>query len=384
MTKRIVVAVTSERSISLLKGFPEVLVQDGWEVHLVASPGPRLLSYGAVHGVDVHPLPMAREPSLVSDLTALLRWIRLLHSIRPQVLTVGTPKASLLGMLAAAAMRVPVRQYLVRGLRLETASGARRFLLQSAEMATILASNDVVAISGSLRAKLNSLWLLSKRPIAVVGEGSSNGIDLQQFNPELYSKNAQKSLKQEMGLKCGVPVIGYVGRLAADKGVGEMLECLHILRERGIDAQALLVGPTDEPEIQEKMSLAIQAGHKVVSAGTQLDVAKYYAVMDVFCMPSRREGFGNAALEASAMCVPVVATEATGLKDAVKDGLTGLLSPVGDVPALADNVSKVLADPEMRRRLGTAGRARIQKDFDRSVVQRRYADRLEDLRRGNL
>ena len=119
---RIVLGVTVDLSLRLMAGFPQYLAERGWDVHVVSSPGARLDALAGVDGVTVHALTMAREPSPVSDLRSLIAWMRLLRRLRPDVVSVGTPKAGLLGGIAARLTRVPGRVYMLRGLRLETST----------------------------------------------------------------------------------------------------------------------------------------------------------------------------------------------------------------------------------------------------------------------
>ena len=151
------------------------------------------------------------------------------------------------------------------------------------------------------------------------------------------------------------------------------------MNREGLPTQLLVVGANEGGDVQAALKECESAGVPVIMTGAVENPAPFYALMDVFCMPSRREGFGNAAAEASAMGVPVAATTSTGLVDAVKHGESALLSVIGDIHSLTRNLMRLLQDAELRRKLGLAGRHRTRDLFERSEVQLRYAQRLDDL-----
>lgn len=379
MTRKIVLGVTADISWTLLGGFPEFLVDRGWEVHLVSSGGDNLERHRAVPGVNVHRIDMRRDPAPARDLRALATWVSVLRSVKPDVISVGTPKASLLGLFAGLLVRVPVRQYMVRGLRLEGSRGVKLGVLWAAEKATMMASTDPVAISPSLKKVLVKYRLVRSSNVSVIGAGSSNGVDLERFDPELYGSEDIAALKKEHGVSEELPVVGFVGRLAADKGIHDITAALQAMNREGLPTQLLVVGANEGGDVQAALKECESAGVPVIMTGAVENPAPFYALMDVFCMPSRREGFGNAAAEASAMGVPVAATTSTGLVDAVKHGESALLSVIGDIHSLTRNLMRLLQDAELRRKLGLAGRHRTRDLFERSEVQLRYAQRLDDL-----
>lgn len=358
--RRILIGVTSDQSIRLVTGFPQYLRDRGWDVHVVSSPGPLLERLGAEPGITTHALAMAREPSLRSDLGAVIRWVRLLRAVRPGVTSLGTPKAALVGGLAAAAVRVPFRVYHLRGLRLESFEGRRRALFAAVERLTAATAHRVLAVSPSLLERVAGLGLIRRSKMVVLGDGSSNGVDLVDGPPDA---RAVRSLAQSLGLAEGVPVIGFVGRLTEDKGLGVLRDALALLERRGIAHQLLVVGGVDH---------TAGAGGAEVPGSTVTgqvdDPERYYPLMDLLCLPTLREGFPNVVLEAAAAGVPAVTTDATGAVDSVVPGQTGLIAAVGSAEALADRLGELLADPAARRRMGSAARERVETSFTRERV----------------
>lgn len=383
MRKTIVLATTVDVSLTLLKGYPAFLVSRGWDVHIVSSGGARLTALGELDGVTVHVIPMRRAPAPLADAAALLAWVRLLRRLRPTAVSLGTPKASLLGLIAARICRVPVRQYVLRGLRLQTTTGILRTVLRLSERMAMAMATDIVAISDSLRVEAVDLKLNGRTPIDVVGAGSSNGIDLVQFDANRFDSADSEKLVASVGLRPGAPTIGFVGRLTRDKGIDTLLEAVELLRTDGLPADLLLVGGYDDQDAETWIQGARERGVHVTVVDHVADPAPYIALFDVACIPSLREGFCNAAAEASAMAVAVVGTRVTGLVDSIRDGETGLLSEPGNAAALAANLSALLNDADRATQLGRAGEVFVRDNFDRTVVQGLYEMRLRTLVAGS-
>jgi len=362
--KRVVLGATVGRSLSVMNGLPEHLVSEGWDVHLVTSPGTELDAYADVEGVTPFAISMARNPSLIRDVRSLAAWLLYLKRIKPDVLYVGTPKAALLANVAGLICRVPRRIYVLRGLRLESTVGLQFHLLRLMEMATAAASHIVLAVSPSLRAKAIEIGLSRSDKIVVLGAGSSNGVDVTRFSPE----NAHLS-KDELGIDEDIPVVGFVGRVTDDKGLRVLALARLVLQSRGVDHEFLIVGGPDGRADSYKILKA--AGRPAHEIGHVPDTSPYYSLMDLMVLPTRREGFPNTVLEASASGVPVITTDATGAVDSVIDGQTGVIVPRDDADALADAIEGLLADASLRARLGRHGRAHVERSFRQEDVWRR-------------
>jgi glycosyltransferase involved in cell wall biosynthesis len=208
----------------------------GFEVTLVTSPGADLAGVAEREGVRVETVPMAREIAPLADLRSLVRLTRLLRRLAPDVVNAGTPKAGLLGMLAARRAGVPSRVYTLRGLRLETARGFRRRLLTAAERLACGAAHRVVCVSESLRRRAVELELVPEEKTAVLGAGSSNGVDVERLAAAVADGERTEALRRELGLASlsqPAPVIGFVGRLVRDKGIEDLAAAFHrIVRDR--------------------------------------------------------------------------------------------------------------------------------------------------------
>lgn len=357
----------------LLAGQLRHLSENGFRVTLVTSPGPDLVGVAEREGVEVRTLPMERELSPVRDLLSWLKLLRLLRCPRPDLVDAGTPKAGLLGMLAARIAGVPVRIYTLRGLRLETARGVKRRLLLRSERLACASAHRVLCVSESLRRRAVDLELVDETKTAVPGAGSSNGVDVERFEAAAANGEGSCCLRRKLGLPEGAPVVGFVGRFTRDKGIPELAAAFDRVTEELPEARLLLLGDfeTGDPVTRE-LADRLRRDPRIVLPGFVRDTAPYYPLMDVLAFPSHREGFPNAPLEAAAAGVPTVGSRATGVVDAVVDGETGTLVPVGDAEALAAALLRSLQDPDLRRRHGEAARERVRRDFRREAVWRAW------------
>lgn len=363
----IVLGVTADTSLMLMRGFPEFLRDAGWDVHVVSSPGPLLDALGKVDGLHIHGLAMARKPAPFTDLRGLIAWVRVLRDTQPTVTLVGTPKAGLLGGLASALVRTPRRVYLLRGLRLETSTGVQRVVLTALERLAMRCATDVVAVSESLRQRAIELRLVAPDKIQVLGSGSSNGVDLAAADSVDPGRVAE--VRKELGIRRGVPVIGFVGRLTKDKGIDVLIEAIRLLVERGVAHQLLLVGAVEDSQSGDLLATLRDTGTPPLETGHVTDPAPYYRLMTLLCLPTLREGFPNVVLEAAAAGIPTVTTDATGARDSVIDGVTGLISKAGDAGSLADCLVELLtATPAKRKKMGDMARARAEAEFARPLV----------------
>jgi glycosyltransferase involved in cell wall biosynthesis len=373
-SRRILIGVTSDLSLSLMRGFPRYLRSRGWEVHVACDPGPLLDELRRERGITTHPLRMAREPSPIADLRSLLAWVRLLRRVRPHVVSVGTPKAGLLGGFAARLTRVPFRVYHLRGMRLETTTGMRRRILTALERTAMSSAHVVIAVSPSLRQRALDLRLVPESRIRVLGHGSSNGVEVP---PRVPSAEERAAKRIELGLDEESPVVGFVGRLTPDKGLEVLASAREILESRGVDHQMLIVGGVDEQAGPEVLHSIRSAGRSTIETGYVPDARSYYSAMDILCLPTFREGFPNVVLEASAVGIPTVTTDATGAVDSVVDGVTGLIAAVGDPKSLADRLQELIEmEPIARARIGAAARDRVVRDFSREHVWTLFQDFL--------
>lgn len=378
-TRRVCFVVTSDQSAGFLRGYLAHLAARGWEVTLVANDEGRLAEFGRAEGIRTLAVAMRRDPSPLRDLLSLLALLRVVREVRPDVLVYATPKAALLGSLAGWLARVPVRLYELWGLRHETTTGARRLVLRSLERTIGRLSTEVIADSQSLARLAESEGLA--REVVTIGAGSALGVDIKRFSrtaPDLPGLDA--STERFLELYDGLPRVLFVGRLNRDKGLGTLVAALRELAARGQAVACLVVGPDEDDDVRAEL-LAAAGSLPLYLVGPVRDPRPYMLEADVLCLPTLREGFGQVIIEAAALGLPAVTTSATGARDAVVDGSTGLVVPVGDASRLAGALWEVASDRELAARLGDAARRRAHEEFDTALVWRLHAEHLDAVAR---
>jgi glycosyltransferase involved in cell wall biosynthesis len=356
---RVVVGITSHQSCILLRGRLRAFREAGFEVTLVAGPGDLLARTCAAEGVESCAVPMHREISLFADAVSLFRLCLLLRRLKPDLVEFSTPKAGLLGSLAAWWCGVPRRVYMLRGLKLETSTGFKRRVLLAAERMAARCAHVVLCNSESLRAKALALGVAPAAKLQLLGGGSSNGVDIERFSP------GESNVREQYGLPPNAPVVGFAGRLTRDKGLPELIEAFDTVLEAEPSTHLLLVGWFDasEDRLGQNMRRRIESHPNVHITGYVEVTADFYRTMDMMVLPTWREGFPNAVLEAASSGIPVVTTLSTGSRDSVVPEVTGLLIPPGYPEAISEAVLKLLRNPERRLRMGRAARAWVMEHY---------------------
>jgi len=371
----IVIGITNPQTCLVLTGRLRALREAGFHVVLLASPGPLLELMAAQEGVESLAIPMKRGIAPLADLLSLFRLTKALFHLRPDIAEFSTPKAGLLGSLAALVCRVPQRVYLLRGLRLETASGLKRWILRDTERLAAACCHIVLCNSESLRNQALALRLAGDSKLRLLGHGSSNGVDVERFTP------GATGLKVQIGIPLRAPVIGFVGRLTRDKGVPELIQAFDVLLKTEPAARLLLVGWYDESEdaLPLELRTSIDRHPQIVRTGFVADTAPYYRAMDMLVLPTYREGFPNVVLEAAASGIPVITTLATGSRDAVVPEVTGLLIPPGCPEAITEAMLQLLGNAARRRQMGVAARKWVTERFLHTRVQATTVALYKDL-----
>jgi glycosyltransferase involved in cell wall biosynthesis len=376
---RLLIAVTSPKSAVFFTGQLAKLREAGFDVHFLCSPGPEAEAMASDQQAAFHPVPLSRAISPWRDLKALLQVMGILRRLAPTVVNTGTPKAGLVVMLAAWCCRVPIRIYTVHGLRFETVRGPLRSLLVTIERIVCTMATEVLCVSASLRDDVIGHRLATAAKVRLLGKGSVNGIDVAGSGRMAWDQ-AGRAMRAGHGIPPEAVVIGFVGRLVRDKGLHELAQAWRSLRQAHADAHLLIVGGGEEEDpMAYDDEAALRADVRVHFTGHLREVRPAYAAMDVLALPSYREGLGLALLEAGAMEIPAVASDISGCRDAVMDGVTGMLVPARNAEALAHALGAYLDDAGLRARHGAAAARFVAENFARDQVWQGLAGYYQDL-----
>jgi glycosyltransferase involved in cell wall biosynthesis len=347
------------------------LRQAGYAVTAISSSGPNVPVIEAA-GVRHIPVAMARRAfSPLSDLRSLWNLYRTLRREQFSIVHTYTPKAGILGRIAARLAGVPIVVHTSFAFVFSEGSPwLWRWFFTWLERIAAWCSD--LFFAGNREDYETALrWHIVASDKIKLLDGGGVGVDLARFNREHLSLDGLTRQRREIGLPDGVPVIGFVGRLVREKGLLELFEAVRRVREQLHEVRLLIVGPTDRekadavaPEVAAQYAIA----DICIFAGMRQDIHAWYPLMDVLVLPSYREGFGMVLAEAAAMGIPVIASNIRGCREAVEHGRSGFLVPPGDVPILADTILDLLTHPDKARARGEEGRRMAQERFDQQRV----------------
>jgi len=380
--RRMAIVTTIGGTLRFFSGMGEQLLERGWTTWAIAD---RDNHYDDVCRTErFHPCPvkLSRRIDPFRDLGAVWRLWWIFCRLNITSVHAHTPKAGLTSMIAAWLARVPIRTYTVHGMPLETSNGLRWILLWLADAVAFVCATNVYCVSPSVKAQLGRYRLPKAKSASVLGPGTVCGVDVDgRFN---YSQSGAQITRDATRSKLGIPanavVAGFVGRFVHDKGVAELIAAWERAQSVVPGLRMLVVGGIDEAGGPAYKDLnRIKSNPHWSLAGWVPDVETYLAAMDFLVLPSYREGFPTVVLEAGAMQIPSIVSNATGCIDSVEHNTSGLVVPVRDVVALSDAIEVYATDPDLRLAHGRNAHARVHEFFSRADVQRRLIGEYERL-----
>ncbi len=351
-----------------------------YEVTALSSPDSHLAELGRREGVKTIGVEIRRDVSPVSDLRSIFRLIKVLRRERPDIIHTMTPKAGLLGMLAARITGVPIRIHTFTGLVFPTASGLKRQILKLTDRITCACATHVIPEGEGVRSDLLSHHI-TRKPLRVLGHGNVRGIDPDYYRltPELTA--SAKALRQSLGIPADSKVLIFIGRFVGDKGMRELLAAFSSLRRS--DTHLILVGDIEHgaDDLHDTELAGIPDLH--LSGGWVDDVRPWLAAADILVFPSYREGFPNVVLEAGAFCLPSIVTDINGSREIITDGINGLIVPHHDTDALRSAIMSLLDSPaEKLAMMGDKARQNVVANFSqryvRDCLKQFYAEIIHD------
>jgi glycosyltransferase involved in cell wall biosynthesis len=353
----------------LLKGQHQFM-SNHYEVVGISSKGKELQEVQTEEGIRVIPIEMTRTISPLMDFKSLFKLYKLLRKEKPLIVHTHTPKAGIVGMLAAKFAGVPNRLHTVAGLPLMEATGNKRKLLDFVERLTYRCATKVYPNSQGLYDFILKNNFTSREKLKVIANGSSNGINASYFDPELFSANDKQTLKTNLGITPEDFVFIFVGRLVADKGINELIQAFQKIAEETNGVKLLLVGAfePDLDPLEPETLYEITANNKIISVGFQKEVRPYLAVGGCLAFPSYREGFPNVVMQAGAMGLPSIVTNINGCNEIVIEGENGILIPVKNSSAMYEAMNKMMVNDNFREKLQKNARQMIVTRYEQQVV----------------
>ena len=354
----------------LLEGQLEFM-QEHFDVTAISADKEKLEALGKANGYQTYHLEMTRQITPWADLKAVFKLYRFLKKEKPAIVHTHTPKAGIVGMMAAWLAGVPHRLHTVAGLPLMEATGKKRKLLDFVEKMTYGFATKVYPNSKGLYDFIVSENFTKLSKLKIIGQGSSNGINTQYFDPSLFPIS-RNTLRQELNIAQNSFVFIFVGRLVGDKGINELVEAFKKLSSefRIQNSELLLVGPleTELDPLKFETLQAIEDNPKIISVGYQADVRPYFAMADALAFPSYREGFPNVVMQAGAMGLPSIVTDINGCNEIITHKLNGLIILPKDSLALASTMEELINDSVLYNSLKDNAREQIVSRYRREEV----------------
>ena len=358
-------------------------MSDYFEVIAVSSDKKRLEKYGEKAGIRTRHIEMTRTISPLKDLVSLVKLIFFFLKERPDIVHTHTPKAGTLGMLAAKIAGVKVRMHTVAGLPLLEVKGKKRKLLDIVEKITYKAASKVYPNSFGLKAIIQENGYCDTSKLKVIGNGSSNGINTEYFDPKLFSEDDKIHLRKSLGIAKFDFVFIFVGRLVGDKGINELINAFKSLSKtgQGKGVKLVLVGPLEEDldPLEKETVREIELNSNIISVGYQNDVSPYFSISDALVFPSYREGFPNVLLQAGAMGLPAIVSDINGCNEIIMEGENGLIVPVKKVSELKTAMYSIYTDVELCSTLKQNARALIVDQYNRSYIHEKILEEYNTL-----
>ncbi len=355
----------------LIEGQHRFMSENGFEVVGVSSSGKELNDVTKNEGIRTVAVEMERHISLWKDLQSLVRLIRLFHEEKPDIVHSHTPKAGLLGMMAAWINRVPHRLHTVAGMPLTVATGMKRKVLDIAEKATYAFATKVYPNSFGLYDIILNNKYTHTHKLKVIGNGSSNGVDTLRFDPARISENTIKALRTELGIEENDFTFLFVGRVVGDKGVNELVAAFNEISKQYTNTHLIVVGNEEQeldPLLTETLDIIKNNPH-IHAVGYRTNAEDYFAIANLFVFPSYREGFPNVVMQAAAMQVNAIVSDINGCNEIITDGMNGWVIPARNIDMLFERMEWCLMHRDKSYKMGLKSRKLMIEKYERSFVQ---------------
>ena len=369
----------------LLKGQLRFMASNGFDVKGVSSEGEELREVHENEGIAVEAITMSRKITPFQDLKSLWEMWNFLRKEKPQIVHTHTPKAGIIGMLAARLAGVPHRLHTVAGLPLMEAIGTKRKILNFVEKLTYSSATRVYPNSKGLYDFILQNNFTQSNKLKIIANGSSNGINTIFFSPAQVSEIEKAALREKLNIQPDDFVFVFVGRIVSDKGINELIKAFSELQAvennelTGI--KLLLVGglESDLDPLNPETLAEINQNRDIISVGFQQDVRPFFAISDALAFPSYREGFPNVVMQAGAMGLPSIVSDINGCNEIIVEGENGLIIPPKNVEKLKEKMLTLARDKNLYIKLKENSRRMIKNRYEQSMVWKALLEEYEGL-----
>ena len=368
----------------LLKGQLRFMASNGFDVKGVSSEGEELKEVRENEGIVMEAINMSRKITPFQDLKSLWEMWNFLRKEKPQIVHTHTPKAGIIGMLAARLAGVPHRLHTVAGLPLMEATGTKRKILNFVEKLTYSSATRVYPNSKGLYDFILQNNFTQSNKLKIIANGSSNGIDTVFFSPDQVTELERVTLREKLNIQPDDFVFVFVGRIVSDKGINELIKAfseLQTVENKPAGIKLLLVGglENDLDPLNPETLAEINQNKDIISVGFQQDVRSFFAIADALVFPSYREGFPNVVMQAGAMGLPSIVSDINGCNEIIIEGENGLIIPPKNVEKLKEKMLTLARDKNLYIKLKENSRRMIENRYEQSVVWKALLEEYEGL-----
>ena len=354
----------------LLPGQMHFMAKNGFDVLMISADGKEIRDIIKNEQCPHIIVPMTRKITPFQDLSCLLQLIRIFRREKPDIVHTHTPKAGLLGMLAARYCGVKIRIHTVAGLPMMVEKGFKYWLLKQVEKLTYKAANHVWPNSNSLLQFILALHLAPPGKLNLIAKGSTNGIDLNRFDVAVLEEKKIQDCKTAITYSDQNKYLLCTSRLVVDKGITLLINVFMALQKTHPSVRLILVGDFENElnPLPEATLKEIENNNAIIHISWTPDVEYYMHIADHFIFPSLREGFPNVLLQAGAMELPIVCSRIPGNIDIVAHNETGLIFADRDEKQMLNMIEYALANPVAVQKMAKRLRQIIEADYRRENI----------------
>lgn len=328
-----------------------------YRVLLVCGDNKQTLELGSTNA-ELRHIDIERQPNF-SDLVSIIRYIKLVNSVKPRLVLTITPKMALvaLAMKLCLPRTVVVGHYFTGQVWAEY-TGLKRMFYKSLDRMFVRFLDFSLCDGIGQRDFLISQGVCGSSSISVLGSGSIAGVAINCDQPV-----------RRLGYKYSDPVhLLYAGRLNAAKGLDDIFYVFERLLDEGAHFKLTIVGPDEQGYSHKFQKFLTEYPERCVYVGHVDDVSDYYANSDLLLLPSRREGFGSVVIEAAKHGVPAVAYDIYGLRGTILDQDTGFIAAAFDRDAYYAIIRRLLNNREEIKKVGEQAFSYVKRHFSQDVV----------------
>jgi len=326
------------------------LEQNNFDVTIICSNG-KISENLSQNGYKFINTPIHRSLNIINGFRTIISLYKIFKKEKFDLIHVHTPVASFLARIAAKLYGKSIVIYTAHGFYFhdEMNSWKKYFFIKLEKFACNYTDFLFCQSKEDADFAINNNFL-EKNKVFTIG----NGVDTEIFNPHLYNT---EQARLDLGIPIDSFVLGFIGRRVQEKGIVEILDASITISKLIPNFYLLLIGEKLESDhnnsVDDKVNEAkLLMNDKLIDLGYRNDIAKLITVMNVFCLPSYREGFPRTILEAMMMNKPIIATNIRGSREAVKDGINGILIPTKNTVKLIDAILYFIKDENFGKIMG--------------------------------